>query len=96
LIEEAQYSPVTGAWYHDESGQLFEIVAVDEHHGTISPVSGRCVAEFDLEGWETMEVRAATLAENLCVRPLTMRTRNSAATTTRRGPHNWGRAHATI
>ena len=65
MIEEAQYSPVTGAWYHDESGQLFEIVAVDEYDGTIEvQFQDGAVAEYDLEAWETMEVRPAAPPED--------------------------------
>ena len=65
MIEEAQYPPLIGDWYRDDLGQLFEIVAVDEHDGTIEvQFQDGAVAEYDFEAWETMEIRPAAPPED--------------------------------
>jgi hypothetical protein len=69
VIEEAQYPPIIGDWYRDDLGQLFEIVAVDEHDGTIEvQFQDGAVAEYELEAWEAMDVRPADPPED-CYAP---------------------------
>ena len=54
----ASFFPKVGAWYQElESSTNFEIVAVDEKHGTIEvQYEDGDIAEFDIESWGRMNM----------------------------------------
>ena len=58
--------PEIGEWYVDrELGQLFEVVAFDDHGHSIEIqyVDGE-LAEVDIEGWRQMSVQSAAAPED--------------------------------
>lgn len=59
-------APMIGEWFMDQSsGQLFEIVALDDHSGTIEIqyVDGE-LSNFDLETWSTLLIEPAAAPED--------------------------------
>lgn len=49
--------PVVGAFYEDENGRTFEVVAFDENDGTIEiQYSDSTLAEIDLDDWYGMDL----------------------------------------
>ena len=54
----ASFFPKVGAWYQElESSANFEVVAVDEKHGTIEvQYEDGDIAEFDIESWGRMNM----------------------------------------
>lgn len=62
----ANLAPAIGDWFIDRSQQqLFEVVAIDEHSGTIEVqyVDGE-VDEFDTESWRLLSVESAAPPED--------------------------------
>lgn len=62
----ANLAPAIGDWFIDLSqGQLFEVVAIDDHSGTIEIqfVDGE-VSEFDTESWRLLSVASAAPPED--------------------------------
>jgi Family of unknown function (DUF6763) len=62
----ANLAPAIGDWFLDRSQhQLFEVVALDEHSGTIEVqfVDGE-VGEFDTENWRLLSVESAAPPED--------------------------------
>jgi hypothetical protein len=62
----ANLAPAIGDWFIDRSQQqLFEVVALDEHSGTIAVqyVDGE-VGEFDTESWRLLSVETAAPPED--------------------------------
>ena len=49
--------PVVGAFYEDENGRTFEVIAFDENDGTIEiQYSDSTLAEIDLDDWYGMDL----------------------------------------
>lgn len=49
--------PVVGAFYEDENGRTFEVIAFDENDGTIKiQYSDNSLDEFDLDDWYGMDL----------------------------------------
>ena len=62
----ASQVPVIGAWYQDATeDEIFEVVAVDEHAGSIEVqyVDGE-VSEIDLDTWQQLLLLAAEPPED--------------------------------
>ena len=58
--------PNIGKWFIDKhSNQLFEVVAIDDHAGSIEIqyVDGE-LGEFDLESWASQEIEPAAAPED--------------------------------
>lgn len=62
----ASYSPLIGNWYQElETGQIFEVVAVDEKHGTIEVQFGDGdIGEYDVDMWESMSLAESEAPED--------------------------------
>ena len=55
------FEPVIGEWYKMPEGEIFEVVAINEHDGTVDvQYNDGTVGEFDMETWGTLEL--ATVA----------------------------------
>ncbi len=54
----ASFFPLIGSWYRDtETGQRFEIVAIDEKHKTIEvQYYDGDISEFDIESWGSANI----------------------------------------
>ncbi len=51
------FEPVIGEWYKTPEGAVFEVVALNEHDGTIDvQYADGTVGEFDAETWGMLEV----------------------------------------
>ena len=52
-----EFVPAVGDWYRDARGQLFEIVAYDEHDRTIEiQYFDAAVEELDAESWYELDL----------------------------------------
>jgi len=62
----ASQVPVIGAWYQDAAeDEIFEVVAVDEHAGSIEvQYVGGEVSEIDLDTWQQLLLLAAEPPED--------------------------------
>ncbi len=62
----ARQLPIVGEWYQDaEQDTLFEVVAVDDHSGTIElQYEDGGVGEFDFDSWKQMIVLPAEPPED--------------------------------
>lgn len=57
--------PIVGSWYQAVNGDLFEVVAVDEQDMTIEiQYFDGSIEEFELESWQTMQIREAQPPED--------------------------------
>jgi hypothetical protein len=58
--------PVIGDWFQKPSGELFEVVAIDQQEGTIDVqyFTGD-IDEFDDESWFAMEITTADAPEDI-------------------------------
>ncbi|WP_096086474.1 DUF6763 family protein [Agaribacterium haliotis] len=54
----ASFFPLIGTWFRDaESGQRFEVVAIDEKQNTIEvQYTDGDIGEFDIESWGSMKL----------------------------------------
>jgi len=61
----ATFFPAIGSWYQElATGQLFEVVAVDEKYGTIEVQYGDGdIAEFEMESWGRLEITLTNAPE---------------------------------
>lgn len=51
------FEPVIGEWYKMPEGTVFEVVAINEHDGTIDvQYADGTVGEYDVETWGTLEL----------------------------------------
>ena len=51
------FEPVIGEWYKRPEGEVFEVVAINEHDGTIDvQFDDGTVGEFDAETWAMLEL----------------------------------------
>ncbi|MFL0797932.1 MAG: hypothetical protein K6L73_10640 [Cellvibrionaceae bacterium] len=62
----ARQIPAIGNWYQDlTDNQIFEVVAVDEHTGTIDiQYAGGEIAEFDIDSWIQLPLAPAEAPED--------------------------------
>lgn len=59
------FEPVIGEWYKTPEGETFEVVALDEHDGTIDvQYYDGTVEEFDMETWGALELLTAAPPED--------------------------------
>lgn len=50
------FEPVIGEWYKVPEGEVFEVVAINEHDGTVDvQYADGTVGEFDAETWAMLE-----------------------------------------
>lgn len=61
----AHFFPAINSWYQENStGQLFEVVAVDEKYGTIEvQYKDGDLAEFDMESWGQLDIFMSTMPD---------------------------------
>ncbi|MFL0799625.1 MAG: hypothetical protein K6L80_04180 [Agarilytica sp.] len=61
----ASFFPAIGSWYIElATGQLFEIIAVDEKYGTIEiQYEDGDLAEYDGDAWGHLDIAMATAPE---------------------------------
>lgn len=53
----ASFEPVIGEWYKMPEGTVFEVVAINEHDGTIDvQYADGTIGEFDVETWAMLEL----------------------------------------
>ncbi|MBW7929903.1 MAG: hypothetical protein H3C57_01160 [Gammaproteobacteria bacterium] len=56
----AELVPVVGNWYQHETGELFEVVAIDAIDATIEiQYYDGTIEEIDADSWEQMEIEEA-------------------------------------
>jgi hypothetical protein len=56
--------PVVGAFYEDEEGRTFEVIAFDENDGTVKIQYGESASEeIDLDDWYGLDLERLTAAE---------------------------------
>lgn len=63
----ASYFPPVGVWYKDnETGQRFEVVAIDEKYKTIEVqfYDGN-ISEYDIESWGTLKISEIETPEDV-------------------------------
>src|SRR5690606_11801184 len=58
--------PLIGRWYRHPEGSLFEVVAVDEEHGTVELQHfGGTLDEVDLESWPALLIESVGAPEDI-------------------------------
>lgn len=85
-----QQRPTIGQWYQDvQNRALFEVVAVDDHAGTIEVqyLDGE-IAEFDQEGWRELPLVPAEEPEDWRM-PFELSAEDSADTDLPLHPIDW-------
>jgi hypothetical protein len=56
--------PVVGAFYEDEEGRTFEVIAFDENDGTVEIQYGESASEeIDLDDWYGLDLERLTADE---------------------------------
>ncbi len=62
----ANQIPVIGDWYNDLAvGQIFEVVAIDEHAATIEiQYADGGLGEYDTDSWQQLLIRPAEAPED--------------------------------
>lgn len=57
--------PVIGEWYKMPEGEVFEVVAINDHDGTIDvQYNDGTVGEFDVETWGVLELVTVAPPDN--------------------------------